>query len=270
MKTFYDQLDRKLDIEVPPKRIISLVPSQTELLVDLGLADSIVGVTKFCVHPEDLRQKKVVVGGTKQVNIDKIRKLAPEIILCNKEENTLEMVEELEEIAPVHISEVKDVDDSIELIREYGEIFETRKKASEIAGKIIDLRDDFRKFVVDKSLQNVAYFIWKNPWMVVGKDTFIDHLLRLNNFENVFSAEKSRYPEISLDQIEDKNLDHILLSTEPFPFKEEDKDDFKNLVRKDCIHIVDGEYFSWYGSRLVAAFDYFKKLHHELSYSSSS
>jgi len=270
MKTFYDQLNRQLEIEVPPKRIVSLVPSQTELLVDMGLRDSIVGITKFCVHPEDLRQKKKVVGGTKQVHIDKIRKLAPEIILCNKEENTPGMVQELEEIAPVHVSDVKDIDDSIELIREYGEIFDAREKASEIAGNILDLRNDFRKFVVDRPVQRVAYFIWKNPWMVVGKDTFIDHLLRLNNFENIFSSEKSRYPEIYLDQIDHKSLDHILLSTEPFPFKEEDKGDFKNLERNDCIHIVDGEYFSWYGSRLIAAFDYFKKLHHELSYSSSS
>lgn len=269
MKTFYDQLNRKLEIKVPPKRIVSLVPSQSELLVDMGLGDSIVGVTKFCVHPEDLRQKKEVIGGTKQVHIDKIRKLGPEIILCNKEENTFEMVEDLGEIAPVHVSDVKSIDDSIELIREYGEIFAAREKASEIAGSILDLRNDFRKFVLDKPVQRVAYFIWKNPWMVVGKDTFIDHLLRLNNFENIFSAEKSRYPEIALNKIEDKNLDHILLSTEPFPFKEKDKEDFKNLVRKECIHIVDGEYFSWYGSRLVAAFDYFKKLHQELSYSSS-
>lgn len=265
MKTFFDQLNRSLEIEIPPKRIISLVPSQTELLVDLGLRDSVVGVTKFCVHPVDLRDSKKVVGGTKQVHIDKIRKLAPDIILCNKEENTLQMVEELGEIAPVHVSDVKNVDDSIELIREYGEIFKAREKASEIAGNILDLRDDFREFVKEEPVRNVAYFIWKKPWMVVSNDTFIDHLLRLNNFENVFSAEKSRYPEVTLEDLEKKKPDQIFLSTEPFPFKEEDKEAFEKLVRKDCIHIVDGEYFSWYGSRLVAAFTYFKKLHSELT-----
>lgn len=270
MKTFYDQLDRKLDIVVPPKRIISLVPSQTELLVDLGLIDSLVGVTKFCVHPESLREKKIVVGGTKQVHMDKIRKLAPEIILCNKEENTLEMVKELEEIAPVHVSDVKNIDDSIELIREYGEIFQAREKASAIAGRILDLRNDFKKFVEGKPVQTVVYFIWKNPWMVVGRDTFIDHLLKINNFKNIFSENKSRYPEVYLKQLENKKIDHILLSTEPFPFKDEDKKEFKNIGRNDCIHIVDGEFFSWYGSRLVAAFDYFKKLHQNKIHSSSS
>ncbi|MFD0977865.1 ABC transporter substrate-binding protein [Salinimicrobium gaetbulicola] len=269
MRVFYDQLDREIKIPNPPKRIISLVPSQTELLVDLGLEDVLIGVTKFCVHPKDLRQRKNTVGGTKQVHVDKIRKLAPEIILCNKEENTLEMVAELENIAPVHVSDVKSVDDSLELIREYGEIFGVREKASEIAGQIMDLREDFCEFIDKKPKQRVAYFIWKNPWMVVGKDTFIDHLLELNKFENVYRLEKSRYPEIYLDQLTTKNADRVFLSTEPYPFKEEDKSMFKKAVREDCIHIVDGEYFSWYGSRLIAAFDYFKKLHGTLSYSSS-
>ena len=269
MRVFYDQLDRKVEIPTPPKRIVSLVPSQTELLTDLGLEDSLVGITKFCVHPEDLRQRKNVVGGTKQVHIGKIRKMAPNIILCNKEENTLEMVTELEKIAPVHVSDVKSIDDSLELIREYGEIFMVREKASELTGRIMDLRADFNEFMKDKPVEKVAYFIWKNPWMAVGKETFIDHLLSLNNFQNVYHAKKSRYPEVNLDKLDATIVDKVFLSTEPFPFKEDDKKWFKNAVRKDCIHIVDGEYFSWYGSRLIEAFDYFKKLHGNLSYSSS-
>lgn len=269
MDVFYDQLDRKLKLDAPPQRIVSLVPSQTELLVDMGLEDNLVGITKFCVHPQHLRQQKKVVGGTKQVHLDQIRKLAPDIILCNKEENTNQMVEELQEVAPVHVSDVKTLDDALELIREYGEVFKRREKASEIAGKILDQRNEFRRFIVEKPVRKVAYFIWKQPWMVVGKDTFIDYLLRLNNFENVFSAEKSRYPEVEMKDVANKEPDLILLSTEPFPFKEEDKDAFKKVVRKDGIHIVDGEYFSWYGSRLVAAFGYFKKLQEEI-YSSSS
>jgi iron complex transport system substrate-binding protein len=269
MDVFYDQLNRKVELEETPKRIVSLVPSQTELLVDLGLEDKLVGVTKFCVHPQELRQKKEVVGGTKQVNIDKVRRLAPDIILCNKEENTPQMVTELEELAPVHVSDVKSIDDAIELIREYGEVFGTREKAFEIAGKILEQQNDFRKFIVEKPVKKVAYFIWKRPWMAVGKETFIDHLLRLNNFENVFFGEKSRYPEVEMKDVADKKPDLIFLSTEPFPFKEEDKEAFEKVVRRDGIHIVDGEYFSWYGSRLVAAFSYFRSLHDKI-YSSSS
>lgn len=269
MRVFYDQLDRKIEIPETPRRIISLVPSQTELLVDLGLEDSIVGITKFCVHPEDLKSRKKAVGGTKQVHMDVIRKMAPDIILCNKEENTPEMVAELEMIAPVHVSDIKNIDDSLELIREYGEIFEVRENASEIVSRIMDLRKDFCEFVKEKPQRKVAYFIWKNPWMVAGKDTFIDHLLELNHFQNIYRDEKSRYPEININKLPVRDIDEVLLSTEPFPFKEEDKIWFRNAVRKDGIHIVDGEYFSWYGSRLITAFNYFKQLHGTISYSSS-
>lgn len=145
MRIFHDQLHRKLQLEDLPRRIVSLVPSQTELLVDLGLREQIVGVTKFCVHPKDLRKEKKVVGGTKQVHYERIKALAPDIILCNKEENTLEMVTELEKIAPVHISDVKTINDSLELILQYGEIFSVPEKASEVAGKIDVLSREFQR-----------------------------------------------------------------------------------------------------------------------------
>ena len=263
-RTVYDQLEREVVLEKAPERIVSLVPSQTELLVDLGLRDRISGVTKFCVHPVELRQEKSVVGGTKQVDSEKIRKLAPDIILCNKEENTFEMVKELEEVAPVHVSDVVTIDDSLELIREYGEIFDVQKPASEIVSIILDRRKNFQEYIKQFPKKRVAYFIWKNPWMVVGRNTFIDHLLEINNFKNVFNDEKSRYPEVELNGLEKRNLDLLLLSTEPFPFKEKDKIDLENKYGNRRVKIVDGEYFSWYGSRLVGAFDYFKKLHEEV------
>ena len=263
--TFFDQLNRKIELENTPQRIVSLVPSQTELLVDLGLEDLIVGVTKFCVHPEELRKKKEVVGGTKQVHPEKIAELQPDIILCNKEENTPEMVEELQKIAPVHVSDIKTIDDSLELIREYGMIFSAKEKASEIVGKILDEKKAFQEFVAERPQKKAAYFIWKNPWMVVAEDTFIDHLLELNNFSNVFAGSKSRYPEVKPEDLEKLEPDLVLLSTEPFPFKEDDKEELSKIVRKDCIHVVDGEYFSWYGSRLISAFGYFRRLHAELA-----
>ncbi|WP_029038828.1 ABC transporter substrate-binding protein [Salinimicrobium xinjiangense] len=259
MRNFHDQLDRKIELKELPQRIASLVPSQTELLVDLGLREQIVGVTKFCVHPKDLRRQKKVVGGTKQVHYDRISNLDPDIILCNKEENTEEMVAELEKIAPVHVSEVKTIDDSLELILQYGEMFGVANKASEIAEEIDNLRKEFQEEMEKVPERRVAYFIWKNPWMVAGKDTFIDHLLELNRFKNVFSEGDSRYPEISLEQLRQKKVELLLLSTEPFPFKEKDKETLKKEVGMDGVHIVDGEYFSWYGSRLRAAFQYFRE-----------
>lgn len=264
MRTFYDQLNRKLELPSSSPRIISLVPSQTELLVDLGLKDQLVGVTKFCVHPVDLRKEKTVVGGTKQVHLDKIKALDPHIILCNKEENTEEMVLELEKICPVHVSDVKTIDDALELILQYGEIFEVEEKASEIAKEISSLKEKFQQEIVNRKPIKVAYFIWKKPWMVVGNDTFIDHLLQLNNFQNVFSEEASRYPEIKLEQLEEKEVELVLLSTEPFPFKKSHCEQLKKELTKPDILLVDGQFFSWYGTRLLAAFGYFRELQREI------
>ena len=261
MRTFDDQLQRTFELKDHPQRIVSLVPSQTELLVDLGLRKQIVGLTKFCVHPKELRKEKKVVGGTKQVHYDRIKALEPDLILCNKEENTKEMVTELEKIAPVHVSDIFTIEDSLELILQYGEIFGVMEKASEMVEKIKFLREEFQKEMQEVPERKVAYFIWKNPWMVAGGDTFIDHLLELNRFKNVFSEEDSRYPEIVLEQLEQKEVELVLLSTEPFPFKSKDKEELKKEAGLNRVHVVDGEYFSWYGSRLIEAFAYFRKLH---------
>jgi len=251
-----DQLERKVYLPTIPKRIISLVPSQTELLVDLGLEENLVGITKFCVHPEYLRKTKTIVGGTKEVKLKKIKALNPDIILCNKEENTKEMVGELEEIAPVHVSDIVKIEDAFELMFQYGEIFQkvalVETMVNSIKRKITALQEQLR----DKPVKKVAYFIWKKPLMVAGQDTFIDELLKLNKFENVFK--ESRYPETTFEEIKAKNPELLLLSSEPFPFKEMHKEYFSELNME--IKLVDGEYFSWYGSRLVEAIDYFKKL----------
>ena len=260
MSTFFDQLNRKVVLQQAPQRIVSLVPSQTELLVDLGLRQEIVGVTKFCVHPEDLRKTKKIVGGTKKVKIDRIKDLNPDIILCNKEENTEEMVHELEQISPVHVSDVKTIDDALSLILQYGEMFRKREKATEISENIRELREDFVRDISLLPRKRVAYFIWQNPYMVVGRDTFINHLLELNGLENVFLEEDSRYPEVELEQLEEREVDLVLLSSEPFPFEEKHKKHFLKKENAFEIYLVDGEYFSWYGSRLLAAFGYFRGL----------
>lgn len=258
-----DQLDRLLAIKAVPQRIVSLVPSQTELLVDLGLEEAIVGITKFCVHPEHLKTHKVIVGGTKQVHFDKIAALRPDIILCNKEENTKEMIGELENIAPVHISDVYTIDDALELIGLYGTLFSKEKGAQQIALEISKRKSEFLDFIKDQPKRTVAYFIWKQPWMVAAKDNFINELLQLNDFKNYFE-ELDRYPEITLDSAHTESADLVFLSTEPFPFKEEHIKSVQPYFPKASIVIVDGEMFSWYGSRLLKAFDYFKMLHQHL------
>ena len=254
---FQDQLHRSFELTSIPKRIISLVPSQTELLVDLDLEDSIVGVTHFCVHPEGLRNKKTSLGGTKKVNLRKVRDLKPDIILCNKEENTREMVTALTEIAPVHCSAVANLEDNAQLIRMYGELFDKSEEADFLIQNIENSRQDLVQVVSDSKPRRVAYFIWNKPLMVAGQGTFINEMLALNRMINVFNLD--RYPETDLDTLRTMEIDEILLSSEPFPFEQKHKKAFSGISEK--VTLVDGEYFSWYGSRVLKALKYFRQFH---------
>lgn len=254
---FKDQLNRTIHLPKTPSRIVSLVPSQTELLVDLGLRNKIVGITKFCVHPKKLIKEIAVVGGTKEVHLDKIKKLRPDFILCNKEENTLEMVRCLEVIAPVWISDIVTIEESIAMIDTLGTILDVKTNASKIISEITNEVALFNNFMKDKPSKKVLYLIWKKPYMAAGKNTFINVLLKMNNFENIVIDANSRYPEVNEEEI--KSADLILLSTEPYPFKNEDVKSFETMFAKK-VKLVDGEFFSWYGSRLIKAFSYFKTL----------
>ncbi|MCX7548251.1 helical backbone metal receptor [Xanthomarina sp. F1114] len=254
-----DQLNRTIELRSKPTRIVSLVPSQTELLYDLGLESSLVGITKFCVHPYHLISNIKVVGGTKQVHFDRIKALAPDIILCNKEENTQEMIVELEKIAPVHLSDIYTIEDCLELIKMYGTIFQVESNAEEIVSKIKNEHKTFQDFIKNQPKLNTAYFIWKNPWMVAANDNFINTLLSAGHFKNYFE-DLERYPEIDLEKDLSQDVDVILLSTEPFPFKEEHINAMKLKYPKAKVLLVDGELFSWYGSRLTKSFQYFKTL----------
>ncbi len=259
---FQDQLQREITINSPLLRIVSLVPSQTELLIDLGLEQNLVGITKFCVHPEQLRKTKTIVGGTKKVKFEKIRNLQPDIILCNKEENTSSMVQELEKIAPVHVSDVIEIKDALELIEMYGVLFNRKETAESLKNNIERKIDDFRKLRPKKL--KVAYVIWRKPWMVTGSNTFINSLLELNGWENVFSDREERYPVIELKEVNLAAPDLILLSSEPFPFKEIHKKEIEHYW-KGKIAFANGEYFSWYGSRLLPAIEYFGQFQKQLS-----
>lgn len=264
MISITDQTNRKVVIANKPLRIISLVPSQTELLVDLGLEKYIVGVTKFCIHPSKIRKSKVIVGGTKNVNIDKIKALNPTIILCNKEENTKEIVLACQKITATHVSNIFTIDDALELMQHYGFMFSCQENASNLISKITVQKKDFKEFIKGKKTLTVAYFIWKKPWMVAANNTFINYLLQLNNLSNYYQN-LERYPEVDLEKLSEKNIDLLLLSSEPYPFKEKHITELKEKFSNTKILLVDGEYFSWYGSRLLNAFDYFKKVRQELT-----
>ncbi len=254
---FKDQMNRTIRLEAIPKRIVSLVPSQTEFLFDLGLENEVVGITKFCIHPEAWFRSKTRIGGTKTVNIEKVKALKPDLIIANKEENTEADIEALEKIAPVWISDIYTLNDAFEMIHQIGEICGKSQKADEIVQSIQSQFETFKNpFRSSKSIPKVIYLIWKNPYLIAGKNTFIDDLLQKCGLENL--TQINRYPEWNPQVSEIP--DYILLSSEPFPFKQKDLAELQNQFPKAIILLVDGELFSWYGSRLKLSVAYFKTL----------
>jgi ABC-type Fe3+-hydroxamate transport system substrate-binding protein len=253
MPQFIDQLNRTIFLPNPPKRIVSLVPSQTELLVDLGLRDRIVGVTKFCIHPKGLKKEKTVIGGTKNFHFDKIDVLNPDLIIGNKEENYQEGIERLASKYPVWISDIYTLEDAYRMIQDIGQLTDSSIKASKIISQIKQGLEKGFKFK-----GSAVYLIWKDPLIAVGSNTFIDSMLDLAGFKNLIK--QTRYPEIDLEEIIKMNPEFLLLSSEPYPFKEKHILFFQEKLPKTKIKIVDGEMFSWYGSRLVLAEKYFSTL----------
>jgi ABC-type Fe3+-hydroxamate transport system substrate-binding protein len=257
-RIFEDQLGRKVSIPDTPKRIISLVPSQTELLYDLGLKDEVVGITKFCIHPKEWFETKTRVGGTKNFKVPLITSLQPDLIIANKEENDKHLLEQLMEVFPVWISDISNLESALNMISSISEI--TNKKSE--GNLMLDaIQTSFSR--LDKQLKgkSVLYYIWKDPWLSVGSDTFIFDMLTRLGLQPI-TADKTRYPEIPL--IENTIIpDYIFLSSEPYPFKEEDKISLQHLYPTSKIIFVDGEYFSWYGSRMKDAVNYFEQLNLE-------
>ncbi|MBL4715643.1 MAG: ABC transporter substrate-binding protein [Bacteroidia bacterium] len=257
-----DQLGRAIELNDIPNRIISLVPSQTELLHYLGLEEEVVGITKFCVHPEEWHNSKKRVGGTKDIHYDWVQELLPDLIIGNKEENEEYQVNELMQSYPVWISDINSLEDALEMILALGEITGTIDKAMELAKAIQDKFDNFQK---PETQVNVAYFIWQNPYMVVRENTFVNDMLNRCGFVNVFQ-DKGRYPTVTDEEIADAQPDLILLSSEPFPFKEKHVTEIWVNCPTAKTLLVDGEMFSWYGSRLLRSVDYFQKILGELDY----
>jgi len=253
-----DQLGRVVQLLQSSKRIISLVPSQTELLYDLGLIDEIIGVTKFCVHPKEWLELKTRVGGTKNLHFDKIDALEPDLIIANKEENNREDIERLTEKYPVYISDVNTYSEALEMIQDIGVLTGKLSEAEKIVQEIEHAKQIFELNIQEN--KTVVYFIWREPWMVAGTSTFINEMIQLAGYTNLIS--KERYPEISLEDLQMLNPDEVLLSSEPYPFKEEHVQELQKLLPNSIVTLVDGEYFSWYGSRMKNAFRYFGGLSH--------
>ena len=245
LKTFKDQLNRTINISSPPKRIISLVPSQTELLFDLGLDEEIVGVTKFCIHPKDKFKCTTKIGGTKKINIQKIIDLKPDLIIGNKEENDKQQIEELMQYFPVWMSDIYTVDDALKMILDISVICGKSEQGIQLVEAV---KSGFETFNTEPLSGSFLYFIWKDPNYVAGTKTFISDLLESTGLRNLCRIE--RYPEWNAS---DEVPDHILLSSEPYPFKLEHIKEMRKRYPNTMISLIDGEMCSWYGSRMQLA-----------------
>jgi ABC-type Fe3+-hydroxamate transport system substrate-binding protein len=257
---FKDQLNREIELTDFPKRIISLVPSQTELLFDLGLEKEVIGITKFCIHPTQWFKLKKRIGGTKSIDIELVKDLNPDLIIANKEENTKEQIEQLFAIAPVWISDINCLLGAYDMIEKIGIV----TKRVEAANKINqEIQLSFQHLSKLKMPKKVCYLIWQNPYMTVGGDTFINDILQTCGLKNVFSN-YNRYPIIATDEIKDANPEIIFLSSEPYPFKAKHVDTLQQQFPNTNIKLVNGEMFSWYGSRLLKSVKYFNALLKEI------
>lgn len=244
-------------------RIVSLVPSQTELLSDLGVENNIVGLTAYCVKPKNLLESKAVIGGTKDLDIERIRSLRPTLIIANKEENTKGHIESLKEICPVYVSDIKDIEDSINLINKLGILLYKEVQANVIVSKInaqfLDLK------AIPNSNFKSAFAIWNAPLMFASTDTFINSMMLLAGLKNMVSFKEDRYPALDQREILDLELDFLLLSSEPYSFNSKELHEIgESFYSIKLLKIIDTEAFSWYGSRLVESLKFLCLLKKEL------
>jgi ABC-type Fe3+-hydroxamate transport system substrate-binding protein len=265
-----DQMNRQVEIPQNPRRIISLVPSQTELLFDLGLAERVVGITKFCVHPREKFKITPKIGGTKQFKFEVIDALQPDLIIGNKEENYQAGIETLAQKYPVWMSDIISFEDALQMIAQVGELVNESEKSQSIVNQIVTKFDSLNllRAMSNKPLK-VAYFIWFEPLLVAGSSTFIHTMLEKIGLVNAF-AHLSRYPEITPEILQESQPDLIFLSSEPFPFKTKHLNIMQAICPKAQVKLVDGEMFSWYGTRLLKAADYFENLWQNINISDNS
>lgn len=253
-RIFVDQMGRSVEVPISIKRIVSLVPSQTELLHYFGLENEVVGITKFCIHPDSWFKSKTRIGGTKQLKIDEIIALKPDLIIGNKEENTKDDIEKLEQNGlSVWMSDINSFDEALEMIEQVGLMCGKEQEALKLLTKIIH---GFKEISSIGEGRGLLYLIWDEPSFVVGKNTFIDSIIEKIGFIN--ACDLSRYPNLS--ELPNPNPDLIFLSSEPFPFNEQHIEKYQKLFPNSKIIFVDGEMFSWYGSRMLESVRYFQKL----------
>jgi ABC-type Fe3+-hydroxamate transport system substrate-binding protein len=259
MVTRVDSSGVAVELERPPRRIVSLVPSLTETLCALGLADALVGITVYCIEPREVVAGKTRIGGEKNPDLEKIRRLEPDLVIANIEENLREHVEALRAWSiPVWVTYPRTVADGIGLITELGAVTGTEARAAEIVGEIQPLYERVRSSASRRPAVPVFYPIWRAPYMTINRDTYIHDMLSVCGARNVFADRPERYPTVTLDEVAAARPAVILLPDEPFRFRRAHVADFAGYtevpaVRDGRIHLVDGKPFSWHGPRIAEA-----------------
>ncbi len=255
MTSIVDALGHTHTFENSPQRIVSLVPSTTETLYQLDVWDRVVGVTRYCVHPRSATSEKIVVGGTKQCNYDTIRSLNPDLILCNQEENTVEMVNQFKKLGvPVVVFFPKTQADAMEDLHTLGNIVGRSDIVDEWKARWQAIQGNS-----STTPFQYAYLIWRKPWMVVGTDTFIHQQLNSIGGDNYFGTSAERYQNIDKDALLNCTA-HILLSSEPFPFSQVHRQELIDMgIPKERIHFINGEYCSWHGVRMLESLSYLQE-----------
>ncbi|SHF19654.1 ABC-type Fe3+-hydroxamate transport system, substrate-binding protein [Fodinibius roseus] len=231
------------------RRIISLVPSLTELLIDLELKDKLAGRTRFCVHPKEEVADIPIVGGTKNPRLDTISQADPDLIIANKEENRPTDIKTLMDDFEVEVTDIATIEDALITIHRLGQKLQVTEQAGEL---ISDIQDRLTDRPGEPELRT-AYMIWKDPWMSIGGDTYIHDVLEHWNLPNIYGS-RSRYPKLDLNELQSYNPDLVLLSSEPYPFREKHLAQVQEVCPAARVLLVEGEWFSWYGSHMKHAF----------------
>lgn len=244
-------------------RLVSLCPSLTELVFDLGCGRDLVGRTKFCVHPAGRVERVESVGGTKNPKIARIIELAPDWVLLNEEENRREDAEALAAAGMrCHVSFPRDVEETAQTVREIGAVLDRPEAAERIATDIERRAARVRESARHAPVMRYAYLIWRIPWMVAGGDTFVTAMLGLPGGVNVFAEHPERYPTVTPEELAAAEPEVVLLSSEPFPFKETHADELAAAagLPRERMQLVDGEYLTWHGSRTPDGLDYAERV----------
>lgn len=256
MPIYTDQLNNKIKLNTTPKRIISIVPSQSEFLWQIGIRNQLIGITKFCIHPKEMFNKIERIGGTKKLNINKIRSLKPDLIIANKEENNQQEIEFLQKEFNVWISDIYNFNDAFYMMKKLSVILnkesETQKLITTIKASLKPIKNIFKNITV-------AYFIWNKPYMVAANNTYINFVLNYLGLKNT-AHNLQRYPEVNEVILKKINPNICFLSSEPYPFKQKHIIELQQILPASKIIIVDGEVFSWYGSRILQLADFVKQL----------